>query len=109
VNCYGPECAGGYDDDVPYPVYRFYPDDLSPMGVSTIVCDGMEWCSDYWDSEIYHQYATGDFTPPPPSDLHVRRGLLELSNIADPTAFYVFQRSANGSYVSEFFRIVFDP
>ncbi len=110
VNCYGPECAGGYSKDIPYPVYRFYPDDLSPMGVSTIVADGKEWCTEYWDPEIYHQYATGDFTPPPPGDSgRVRRGLLEWNNIADPTEFYVFQRGNYGAYNSQYFRIVFDP
>jgi formylglycine-generating enzyme required for sulfatase activity len=110
VNCYGSDCAGGFIAYVPYPVDRFYPDDLSPMGVSTIEADGMEWCSGYFDPEIYHQYATGDFTPPPTGDYgRIRRGMFEWNNIANPDDFYIFRRTNQGPACGEYFRIVFDP
>ena len=47
------------------PVGSFSPAGDSPWGISDCSGNEEEWTSDWWNSKIYYQYASEDFTPPP--------------------------------------------
>jgi len=108
VDCPSEECAGYIGH--PYPVDRWYPDDLSPYGVSGMVSVWQEFCVEMYDAEIYEQYATGDFTPPNPSEFHgwIARGDNDGASNKGlaPEFWYVFNRWGQSGAA---FRVVFDP
>jgi len=112
LDCSPPECVGG-DTGTPYPIDRFYPDDLSPMGVSGIAGNCSEWCIEYFDQDIYEEWAVHGYTAPsigdPYPEARVSRGDVETCPIVDPEWFYIVGRTPRGPTVYQAFRVVFDP
>jgi formylglycine-generating enzyme required for sulfatase activity len=75
------------------PVGTFSPQGDSPWGLADCAGGQAEFCSDWWQDDIYEQYAQGDFTSPlPPS--------------SDETWVKVRRNGGNGSfyYKVEYFR-----
>jgi formylglycine-generating enzyme required for sulfatase activity len=112
LDCSPPECVGG-DTGTPYPVDRFYPDDLSPLGVSGIAGNRSEWCIEYFDQDIYEEWAVHGYSAPsigdPYPEARVLRGHGEVGGILIPELFFIVNRVLTGPSDQQAFRVVFDP
>jgi len=105
---------------VPYaemmPVGSFSPASDSPWGLADCSGNQSEWTSDWGTNykEIYDQYASGDFTPPPPPEPGEYRRKIERggNRSSDPEMFRCARRQRCGIdmgwAVGRGFRIVFD-
>jgi formylglycine-generating enzyme required for sulfatase activity len=102
-----------------WPVGILSPEGDSPWDLADCVGNAPELCSDWWTgSELYEQYATGDFTPPTPPDPddEVWRRTRRTRNYTDnddPGDFRVAWRYRTdnikeGPSTTYQFRIVFD-
>jgi formylglycine-generating enzyme required for sulfatase activity len=62
------------DTDYTSPVGRYSPTGDSPWGCADMIGNANEWTTDWYQSDIYDQYASGDYTPPASGAYKVMRG-----------------------------------